>query len=75
MYLFIIYINSEHFIIILTEPKVATYREFADNVIPRIARLGYNTIQLMAVMEHAYYASFGYQVSTLHPRSIVSSGF
>jgi len=26
--------------------------------------LGYNTIQLMAVMEHAYYASFGYQVTS-----------
>ena len=25
-------------------------------------RQGYNTIQLMAVMEHAYYGSFGYQV-------------
>ena len=24
---------------------------------------GYNTIQLMAVMEHAYYGSFGYQVT------------
>jgi hypothetical protein len=28
------------------------------------AKLGYNTIQLMAIMEHAYYGSFGYQVST-----------
>lgn len=25
--------------------------------------MGYNAIQLMAVMEHAYYASFGYQVT------------
>ena len=25
--------------------------------------LGYNTIQIMAVMEHPYYGSFGYQVS------------
>jgi len=25
---------------------------------------GYNTIQLMAIMEHAYYASFGYQVTS-----------
>jgi len=25
---------------------------------------GYNAIQLMAVMEHAYYASFGYQVTS-----------
>lgn len=26
--------------------------------------LGYNAIQLMAIMEHAYYASFGYQVTS-----------
>lgn len=43
--------------------RVGTYTEFAKNVIPRIVRQGYNAIQLMAVMEHAYYASFGYQVS------------
>lgn len=45
------------------EPKVATYKEFTENNLPLIAKLGYNTIQLMAVMEHAYYASFGYQVT------------
>jgi len=44
------------------EPKVASYRHFADHVLPHIARQGYNAVQLMAVMEHAYYASFGYQV-------------
>ena len=38
------------------EPKVATYKEFTTNVLPRIQKLGYNTIQLMAIMEHAYYA-------------------
>ncbi len=43
--------------------KIGTYREFIDNVIPRIVEAGYNTIQLMAVQEHPYYASFGYQVS------------
>ncbi|KAL6736172.1 hypothetical protein Aduo_006554 [Ancylostoma duodenale] len=46
------------------EGKVNSYRAFADDVIPRIARQGYNTIQLMAVMEHVYYASFGYQVTS-----------
>jgi len=44
--------------------KVATYNDFTENVIPRIKRQGYNAIQLMAVMEHAYYASFGYQVTS-----------
>ncbi len=42
---------------------VGTYREFIDNVLPRIKRAGYNVIQLMAIMEHPYYGSFGYQVS------------
>ncbi|ODQ80896.1 glycoside hydrolase family 13 protein [Babjeviella inositovora NRRL Y-12698] len=45
------------------DPKVALYDEFTDNILPLIHKLGYNTIQLMAVMEHAYYASFGYQVT------------
>ncbi len=43
---------------------VATYTEFTENVLPRIARLGYNAIQLMAVAEHPYYGSFGYHVSS-----------
>ena len=45
------------------EGRVGTYAEFADSVLPRIQAAGYNTVQLMAVMEHPYYASFGYQVS------------
>ncbi|KAK7552152.1 alpha-glucan branching enzyme [Phyllosticta citricarpa] len=51
------------------EPKVATYKEFTTNVLPRIKHLGYNVIQLMAVMEHAYYASFGYQVNSFFAAS------
>ncbi len=46
------------------EPRVHTYREFADGVLPRIAKAGYNTVQLMAVQEHPYYGSFGYHVSS-----------
>ncbi|MEO8415996.1 MAG: alpha amylase C-terminal domain-containing protein [Ginsengibacter sp.] len=42
---------------------VGTYREFADNILPRIKSGGYNAIQMMAVMEHPYYGSFGYHVS------------
>jgi len=45
------------------EPKVASYRYFADNVLPRIKETGYTAVQLMAIMEHAYYASFGYHVT------------
>lgn len=46
------------------EPKVATYKEFTANVLPRIKAAGYNTVQLMAVAEHPYYGSFGYHVSS-----------
>ncbi|KAJ2082182.1 alpha-1,4-glucan branching enzyme [Coemansia sp. RSA 988] len=46
------------------EGRVATYKEFTANVLPMIKDLGYNAVQLMAVMEHAYYASFGYQVTS-----------
>ena len=46
------------------DERVATYREFARDVIPRIKNAGYNTIQLMAVAEHPYYGSFGYHVSS-----------
>ncbi|MEO1451954.1 MAG: alpha-amylase family glycosyl hydrolase, partial [Bacteroidota bacterium] len=42
---------------------LGTYREFADEILPRIKALGYNSIQLMAVHEHPYYGSFGYHVS------------
>ena len=31
------------------EPKVSTYREFADEVLPRIKACNYNAIQLMAL--------------------------
>ncbi|KAJ1536555.1 alpha-1,4-glucan branching enzyme [Nowakowskiella sp. JEL0078] len=46
------------------EGKVSTYKFFTENILPRIKYLGYNTIQLMAIMEHPYYASFGYQVTS-----------
>ena len=49
--------------------RIATYREFADNILPHIKDLGYNTVQLMAVMEHPFYGSFGYQVSNFYAAS------
>ena len=42
---------------------IGSYVEFADSTLEWIASLGYNTIQLMAIQEHPYYASFGYQVT------------
>ena len=43
--------------------KVGSFTEFQENILPRIKKMGYNTIQIMAIMEHPYYGSFGYQVS------------
>ena len=51
------------------EGKLGSYREFTENVLPRIHKLGYNTLQIMAVMEHPYYASFGYQVTNFFAAS------
>ena len=51
------------------EGKVATYAEFRDLMLPRIKEAGYNTVQLMAVMEHPYYGSFGYHVSSFFAAS------
>ncbi len=45
------------------EENIGTYNEFCEKVLPRIKANGYNCIQIMAVMEHPYYASFGYQVA------------
>ena len=49
--------------------KVGTYTEFRQNVLPRVKALGYNTLQIMAIMEHPYYASFGYQVTNFFAAS------
>jgi len=43
--------------------RVGSFQEFSEKIIPRIVDAGYNTLQLMAIQEHPYYGSFGYQVS------------
>ena len=45
------------------DERVATFEDFRRNVLPRVDRLGYNVLQIMALQEHPYYGSFGYQVS------------
>ena len=51
------------------QEKVGTYNEFRENVLPRIAKDGYNCIQIMAIQEHPYYGSFGYHVSSFFAAS------
>ncbi|CCK71600.1 1,4-alpha-glucan branching enzyme KNAG_0H01860 [Huiozyma naganishii CBS 8797] len=62
-------IYEAHIGISSPDPKVTSYKEFTANILPRIQYLGYNCIQLMAIMEHAYYASFGYQVTNFFAAS------
>lgn len=62
-------VYEAHVGISTTEYRVGTYTEFTANVLPRIKKLGYNVIQLMAIQEHAYYASFGYQVTSFFAAS------
>jgi len=51
------------------EEKVGTFEEFRRNVLPKVAELGYDTLQIMALQEHPYYGSFGYQVANFYALS------
>ena len=51
------------------EEKVATFEDFRVNVLPHVEKLGYDTLQIMALQEHPYYGSFGYQVSNFYALS------
>lgn len=64
-----LYIYECHIGMAQEEAKIGSYREFTQNILPRIKRLGYNTIQIMAIMEHPFYGSFGYQVSSFFAAS------
>ena len=45
------------------EGEYHSFAEFRDLTLPRIAKAGYNTVQLMAIPGHPYYGSFGYHVA------------
>ena len=64
-----LYIYECHIGMAQEKPGIGTYDEFRVQVLPRVKRLGYNTIQIMAIMEHPYYASFGYQVTNFFAAS------
>ncbi len=59
-------IYESHIGISSSKPEIGTFENFEENVLPKIIDLGYNCIQLMAIMEHAYYASFGYQITSFY---------
>ncbi len=58
------YIYEVHIGMATQEEKVGSFNEFRENILPKIKKSGYNVIQLMAIQEHPYYGSFGYQVSS-----------
>jgi 1,4-alpha-glucan branching enzyme len=64
-----LFIYEAHVGMAQEEEKIGSYREFTDGVLPRIVAAGYNTLQLMAIQEHPYYGSFGYQVSSFFAAS------
>ncbi len=51
------------------EGKIGSYTEFNEKILPWVHSSGYNALQIMAIMEHPYYASFGYQVSNFFAAS------
>ncbi|CBK25035.2 uncharacterized protein [Blastocystis hominis] len=48
------------------DPCVSSYCSFEYSVLPRVIADGYNCIQFMAIVEHAYYPSFGYQCNLFY---------
>ncbi len=64
-----LFIYEAHVGMAQEEGKVGSYLDFAKYTLPRIKKAGYNTVQLMAIMEHPYYGSFGYQVSNFFAAS------
>jgi len=61
-----LFIYETHIGMAQEEARIGTFDEFIENTLPRIAAAGYNTIQLMAIQGHPYYASFGYQVANFY---------
>ncbi len=49
--------------------SIASYNDFREKILPRVAGLGYNCLQIMAIQEHPYYGSFGYHVSSFFAAS------
>ena len=64
-----LYIYECHIGMSSEQEKVNSYEEFRRDVLPRIAELGYNCVQIMAIQEHPYYGSFGYHVSNFFAAS------
>ncbi|KAK7287576.1 hypothetical protein RIF29_00857 [Crotalaria pallida] len=49
-----------------SEPKISSFNEFTDKVLPHIMETGYNAIQLIGVVEHKDYFTVGYRVTNFY---------
>ncbi|MBP8302321.1 MAG: alpha amylase C-terminal domain-containing protein [Planctomycetes bacterium] len=58
-----LFVYETHIGMAQEQPRVGTYDEFRTTILPRIQAAGYDTLQIMGLAEHPYYASFGYQVA------------
>ncbi len=56
-------IYEAHVGIAQEEGVISSFRQFVKYTLPKIKRAGYTAVQLMAIMQHPYYGSFGYHVS------------
>lgn len=62
-------IYETHIGIAQQEKKVGTYLEFKNKILPYIKDVGYNCIQLMGILEHPHYSTFGYQPNFIYSPS------
>ncbi|XP_057750986.1 1,4-alpha-glucan-branching enzyme 3, chloroplastic/amyloplastic isoform X1 [Arachis stenosperma] len=49
-----------------SEPKISSFNDFTDKVLPHIKEAGYNAIQLIGVVEHKDYFTVGYRVTNFY---------
>nr|POE49868.1 1,4-alpha-glucan-branching enzyme 3, chloroplastic/amyloplastic [Quercus suber] len=49
-----------------SEPKVSSFNDFTEKVLPHVKEAGYNAIQLFGVVEHRDYFTVGYRVTNFY---------
>ncbi|KAG7957689.1 hypothetical protein I3843_11G187700 [Carya illinoinensis] len=49
-----------------SEPKISSFNDFTEKVLPHVKEAGYNAIQLIGVIEHKDYFTVGYRVTNFY---------